>query len=159
LLKLQSCFLHITLKISSMKDGAAMEERKNQKALFQNIDCVSMYVDDLDEGLRFYRDGLGLTLLWRADGSLGLGLPNGVAEVVLCTGKNPMVDFKVESVAQDLPTFIEAGGTVEYGPFDIDIGKCAVVLDPWGNRFCILDMTKGTYDTNAEGNVIGVSLR
>lgn len=31
---------------------------------------------------------------------------------------------------------------------DIDIGKCAVVSDRWGNRYYILDMTKGTYDTD-----------
>ena len=134
-----------------------MEEREIRKSIIQNVDCISMYVDNLDEGLCFYRDGLGMSLLWRTEGSLRLGLPNGVAEVVLCTSKNPMVDFKVESVDEALPFLTAAGGTVEYGPFEINIGKCAVVRDPWGNRFRILDMTKGTYDTDAFGNVIGVS--
>lgn len=127
------------------------------KPLFENVDCVSMYVDDIDRGLAFYRDALGLSLLWRAENSCGLGMPNGVAEVVLVTAHNPMVDMKVNSVDEDLPRFLAAGGTLEYGPFDIDIGRCAVVRDPWGNVFCILDMTKGTYDTDASGAVSGVS--
>jgi hypothetical protein len=28
-------------------------------------------------------------------------------------------------------------------PFDIAIGKCAVIEDPFGIQLCILDMTKG----------------
>lgn len=125
--------------------------------LFDNVDCVSMYVDDIDRGLAFYRDALGLTLLWRAESSCGLGMPGGVAEVVLVNQHNPMVDFKVDSVESALPRLTAAGAAVEYGPFDIDIGKCAVVRDPWGNRYCVLDMTKGTYDTDENGAVSGVS--
>lgn len=68
-----------------------------------------------------------------------------------------MVDIKVENVEKALAVFVKAGGKVEDGPFDIDIGKCAVVADPWGNRYCLLDMTKGTYDTTSEGVVSGVS--
>lgn len=127
------------------------------KPLFENVDCISMTVDDLDAGLRFYRDALGLKLLWRAEGSCGLGMPNGVAELVLTAARNPMVDLKVDSVAEALPRFTAAGGTVEYGPFEIAIGQCAVVVDPWGNRYCVLDMTKGTYDVDDTGAVQGVS--
>lgn len=38
-----------------------------------------------------------------------------------------------------------------------DIGQCAVVADPWGNKYCLLDTTKGTYDVNADRRVRGVS--
>ena len=124
---------------------------------FEGVDCVSLYVDDLDKGLRFYQNALGLKLLWRTDGSCGLGMPGGVAELVLTLSRNPMVDMKVASVEKDLPRFIQAGGTVEVGPFDIDIGKCAVVSDPWGNRYCVLDMTKGAYTVDERGTVSGVS--
>lgn len=127
------------------------------KPLFEGVDCVSMCVADLDEGLKFYQDALGLKLLWRAEKSCGLGMETGITEFVLTTDDNLMVDLKVEDVEKALPVFVEAGGVVEEGPFDIDIGKCAVVADPWGNRYCILDMTKGTYDTNADGTVSGVS--
>jgi predicted enzyme related to lactoylglutathione lyase len=67
--------------------------------------------------------------------------------------------MEVDSVEKALPEFINAGGRLEYGPLDIDIGKCAVVSDPWGNRYCILDMSKGTYDVDENGNVINVSVK
>lgn len=69
---------------------------------------------------------------------------------------NPMVDFKVESVEEALKAFQKAGGKVNYGPFDIDIGKCAVVEDLWGNTYCLLDMTKGKYKVNESNEVIGL---
>lgn len=47
--------------------------------VFENVDCISMYVDNLEEGLRFYRDNLGLKLLWRTEGSCGPGMAKGVA--------------------------------------------------------------------------------
>lgn len=125
-------------------------------SLFQNVDCVSFYVGDIDEGIRFY-SALGLKLLWRADTSCGLGMDNGITEVVLVTEHNPIAQFKVQSVKEALPVFLKAGGKVELGPFDIDIGKCAVVSDLWDNRYCLLDMTKGTYNTDDQGNVTGVS--
>jgi hypothetical protein len=42
-------------------------------------------------------------------------------------------------------------------PFDIPIGRLAVVADPFGNRLVLLDTTKGTYKTDEFGAVIGVS--
>jgi len=40
-------------------------------------------------------------------------------------------------------------------PFDIQIGRAAVVEDPWGNRFVLLDATQGLLVTDADGNVVG----
>ncbi len=40
-------------------------------------------------------------------------------------------------------------------PFDIQIGRAVVVEDPWGNRFVLLDASKGLLVTDADGNVIG----
>lgn len=125
-------------------------------SLFQNVDCVSFYVDDIGEGIAFY-SALGLKLLWRADTSCGLGMSGDITEVVLVTEHNPVAQFKVDSVEEALPVFEKAGGRVELEVFDIDIGKCAVVSDSWGNRYCLLDMTKGKYTTDAQGNVTGVA--
>lgn len=128
------------------------------KPLFQNIDCVEFYVPDLDEGIRYYCGGMGLQLLWRAGTSAGLGMENDIAEIVLQTDRKQMcVDIKVESVDAALPRIMEAGGIVEHGPFDIPIGRCAVIRDKWDNRYVLLDMTKGKYVTDADGNVTGVS--
>lgn len=124
--------------------------------IFSNVDCVSFYVENLDDGITFYSKLLGLKLLWRASNSCGLGLENDITEVVLVTEHNPVVQFKVDSVESALDRFLKAGGTLVYGPFDIDIGKCAVVKDKWENQFCILDMSKGKYTVDNNGNVTGV---
>lgn len=131
--------------------------KNSDHPLFENVDCVSMTVSDLDKGLEFYRDALGLKLLWRTEKSCGLGMKEGITEFVLTTDDNLMVDMKVANVESAIQLFAKAGGEVKVAPFDIDIGKCAVVADPWGNQYCILDTTKGTYDTDIDGTVSGVS--
>ena len=125
--------------------------------LFQNVDCIELYVSDLEDGIKYYCDSLGLKLLWRADTSAGLGMENEIAELVLQTDRKKMnVDFKVESVIEAIDRIVTVGGKVIYGPFDIPIGKCAVIQDKWENEYVILDMSKGKYVTDAQGNVIGV---
>ncbi len=52
--------------------------------------------------------------------------------------------------------FAEAGGALLVAPFDIPIGRCAVVADPWGNPLVLLDMSKGRLVTDTEGNITGV---
>jgi len=131
--------------------------REKVNSLFENVDCVHMRVSNLDEGLAFYEKALGLKLLWRTQIACGLGMKNDITEIVISTDDVLMVDMKVERVEDALSDFIKAGGKVESGPFDIDIGKCAVVADPWGNKYCILDTTKGTYDTDTSHKVNGVS--
>jgi hypothetical protein len=41
-------------------------------------------------------------------------------------------------------------------PFEIQIGRAAVVQDPWGNQLVILDSSKGILATDAEGQVTGL---
>ena len=125
--------------------------------LFQNVDCIEMYVSDLDEGISYYCDLLGLKLLWRTDTSLGLGMEDNITEIVLQTDRKRMnVDFKVASVDDSVKRIVEIGGKVICNPFDIPIGRCAVVQDKWENQYVLLDMTKGKYETDECGNVIGV---
>ena len=52
-------------------------------------------------------------------------------------------------------TFTAAGGRVLTGPFEIQIGRCAVVQDPWGNTLVVLDMSKGKLTVDGDGNVTG----
>ena len=125
--------------------------------LLKNVDCIELYVSDLDKGIAYYCDCMGLKLLWRAETTVGLGLESGITEVVLQTDRKKMnVDFKVESVIDTVDKILAAGGKIIYGPFDIPIGKCAVICDKWENEYVILDMTKGKYVTDEAGNVIGV---
>jgi predicted enzyme related to lactoylglutathione lyase len=124
--------------------------------LFQKIDCIRLHVSNLDEALIFYRDRLGHELVWRSERSVGLRLPDTDAEIVLHTEEQGQeIDLKVESADAAAARFVEAGGTVLVPPFDIQIGRCVMVADPWGNPLVLLDTSKGLLITDEEGNIIG----
>lgn len=124
--------------------------------LIDRIDCIRLAVSDLDAGLRFYRDQLGHSLIWRTDSAAGLRLPGTDAEIVIHTEPiAPEIDFKVDSVEAAAQRFEAAGGQIIMPPFDIQMGRCVVVHDPWGNRFVLLDSTKGLLITDENGNVVG----
>ncbi|MBD3205064.1 bleomycin resistance protein [Candidatus Bathyarchaeota archaeon] len=125
-------------------------------SLFQYLDCLNLPVDDLEKALEFYRDKLGHSLIWKTRDSAGLRLPDGKSELVIRTDKRPPeTDIKVESVPDAIIRFVEADGSVVVEPFDISVGKCVVVEDPWGNRLILLDSSKGRLVTDGEGNVTG----
>jgi len=124
--------------------------------LFTKVDCLRLPVRDLDEALAFYRDKLGHALIWRTDTAAGLRLPDSNAELVLQTERPEMeTDLSVASVEVAVERFVAAGGRVLAGPFDIQIGMCAVVADPFGNVLVMLDASKGLLTTDAEGRVVG----
>ena len=125
-------------------------------ALLRKVDCVRLYVDNLEAGLAFYRDRLGHELIWRTETAAGLRLPESNAELVIQTeDQRQEVDFLVDS-AEAAAKFVEqAGGKVVLPPFDIQIGRCVVIEDPWGNPLVLLDTSKGLLKTDAEGNVTG----
>jgi predicted enzyme related to lactoylglutathione lyase len=109
---------------------------------------------DLDAGLAFYRDRLGLTLNWRTATAAGLRMPETDAEIVLQTERPELeTDLLVDSADDAARTVVESGGSLVVPPFDIPVGRCAVVADPWGNRLVLLDLSKGHYVTEADGSV------
>ena len=124
--------------------------------LIRKVDCVRLYVPDLEAGLSFYRDRLGHELIWRTNTAAGLRLPESEAELVIQTeDQRQEIDLLVDSV-EEASNFIEqSGGKIIMPPFDIQIGRCAVVEDPWGNPLVLLDTSKGLLKTDKEGNVIG----
>ncbi len=128
--------------------------------LIRKIDCILFYVSDLDSGIRFYEDKLGHKLIWRTEDSAGLQMPESDAEIVIQTArKTQETDLLVEDVEEAVKQMVEAGSSIVETPFDIRVGRCAVVDDPWGNRLVILDLSKGTLLTNGEGKVIGNNAR
>ncbi len=130
------------------------------KPLFQNIDCLQLYVPDLEAGIDYYCNQLGLKIIWKTKTAVGLGMEKGLAEIVLQNERREMEqDIKVDSVPEAVKKIEQAGGTILSGPFDIKIGQCAVVKDPWGNQYVILDTTKGTFITDDEGNILGQEKR
>jgi len=63
----------------------------------------------------------------------------------------------VTSVGQAAAAVQAAGGRVVSAPFDIPVGRVAVVADPFGNTLVLLDLSKGHYVTDNMGNVTAVA--
>jgi predicted enzyme related to lactoylglutathione lyase len=124
--------------------------------LFRKVDCLALPVPDLDQALAFY-ERLGHELVWRSATSAGLRLPDGESELVLQTERaGPETDLTVDAVGPAIDRFVDAGGRLVVPPFDIAIGRCAVVADPWGNQLVLLDNSKGRLITDDAGTVTGV---
>jgi len=125
-------------------------------ALIRKVDCIRLYVPDLEAGLAFYRDRLGHELIWRTATTAGLRLPETDTELVIQTEEQRQeIDFLVDSAEAAAGLIKQSGGKVIVPPFDIQIGLCVVVEDPWGNPLVLLDASKGFLETDANGNVIG----
>lgn len=121
------------------------------------MDAVRIHVPDVDAALKFYGEKIGLELLWRKGTSeVGLKLRDSDTEIVLAKDNSTgvEVDLLVDSADRAVKELEAVGGRVREGPFDIAIGRCAVVEDPWGNEFVILDMSKGPLRTDSNKNVV-----
>jgi len=131
-------------------------EAKTADPLFRKVDCLQIPVPDLEAGLAFYRDKLGHELIWRTGTAAGLRMPETDAEIVIQTERPQLeANLKVASADEAVERIVEAGGKLVAGPFEIQIGRCAVVLDPRGNALVLLDMSKGRLVTDAAGTVVG----
>ncbi len=127
--------------------------------ILRKVDAVTVRVPDIDAGIHFYVDVLGHRLKWRNDafGQAGLELPGGDSEIVLTTEHGYEPNWLTESVDDAIEMFQSNSGQVIAEPFDIPVGRLGVVLDPFGNVLVMLVLCKGTYITDATGDVIGVS--
>jgi len=115
--------------------------------MFKKIDCVMVRVDDVATAEKFYSEVFGLKLLWREGGSVGMGLPETDAEIVLHNSaeipNKVEVHYLVDDVVAAVKSYAEKGCRVLVPPFDVLIGKCAVIQDPFETTICLLDLTSG----------------
>lgn len=127
--------------------------------LLRKVDAVTFKVPDLDAGLAFYADRLEHALIWRNDelGQAALALPDSDTELVLTTQRGYEPNWLVESADAAACEIADAGGTILADPFDIPVGRVAVVSDPFGNVLVLVDLTKGLYATDDHGRVTGVT--
>lgn len=113
------------------------------KPLFTKLDCVSLYVPNIEDAIEFYSVRLGHEIIWQNESGAGLRLPDSNVELVLHVENRPNeVDWKVDSVPDAISQIVGAGGQLVTGPFEIQIGSCAVLQDPWKNQIVILDSSK-----------------
>lgn len=110
--------------------------------LFQKVDCYMLKVPDLNEGIEFYQNRLGHKLLWRRETAAGLRMPETDTEIVLNTDLPQETDLLVNSVPEAYERLIELGCKSVRAPFEIAVGWCAVVVDPFGNEIAFLDLSK-----------------
>jgi predicted enzyme related to lactoylglutathione lyase len=104
-------------------------------------------VEDVSAAIAYYTEVFGLQPVWWDEQSAGLAFPETDAEIVLhCKPDIPSsveVHYLVDDVMIAMGILATKGCRILAAPFDIAIGKCAVIADPFGVRLCILDMTKG----------------
>ena len=120
--------------------------------MLKKIDCVMIRVQDVKAAMAYYADVFGLHPVWWDDSSAGLVFPESDAEIVVhCRPDIPSrveVNYLVEDVVAAVQTLETKGCRILVAPFDIAIGKCAVIEDPFGTELCILDMTKEPLKTD-----------
>jgi len=120
-------------------------------ALLRKIDCVMIGVEDLDAARQFYERVLGLEPLWSHGHSVALGMPESDAEIVIHDPNIPReckVHYLVDDVKAAVTMLSTEGCKIIVPPFQIRIGLCAVVSDPFGNVLNLLDMSKGPVENN-----------
>ncbi len=130
-----------------------------ERPLLRKVDAVTFRVPDLDAGLAFYRDALGHELRWRNDaiGQAALRVPDADTEIVLTTQHGYEPNWLVSSADDAAATIEEHGGRVLAPAFDIPVGRVAVVADPFDNVLVLVDLSKGTYDTDEQRDVTSVT--
>jgi predicted enzyme related to lactoylglutathione lyase len=115
--------------------------------MLRKIDCVMVQVNDVPAATAYYRDVFGMQLVWWDEHSTGLRFRESDAEIVLHDYDvlpSPVeVHYLVDDVVAAVAHLATRGCHIQIEPFDIRIGKCAVIRDPFGVRLCLLDMTKG----------------
>ena len=101
-----------------------------------------LFVTDIEAGLKFYRDKLGHELLWQRGKTAGLKMPASDAELVISEEIPQETCLLVDDAIHSYKFLVENGCKTLREPFDIPIGKLAIVLDPWGNELHFLDLSK-----------------
>jgi predicted enzyme related to lactoylglutathione lyase len=130
---------------------------------------INIDVDDLERAVAFYRDGLGLTVgrrlepdfveLRHGDACLYLLVkPAGSAAAPGGARRNydrhwtPVhLDFVVDDIAAAIARAVAAGACLEHDPVDEPYGKLALLSDPFGHGFCLIEFNERGYDALMPG--------
>jgi catechol 2,3-dioxygenase-like lactoylglutathione lyase family enzyme len=124
---------------------------------------VNIDVDDLEKGTRFYCEGLGLRVGRRFDGWIELvggaapiyllpkvkgteAFPNGTRRDYARHWTPVHLDFVVVNIREAIQRALAAGATLERDATTHAYGKLALLADPFGNGFCLMEFTGGGYD-------------
>ena len=125
---------------------------------------INIDVDDLDKATRFYCDGVGLQVGRRFDGWIelvGASAPIYLLPKAAGTAVSPKtdekrayhrhwtpvhLDFVVKDIRSAIAQAVGAGAKLERDVTEHAYGKLALMADPFGNGFCLLEFTGRGYD-------------
>jgi predicted enzyme related to lactoylglutathione lyase len=130
---------------------------------------VNVDVDDLEKAIHFYRGAFGLSL-GRRFGANGVELLGSSAPIYLlakAAGTDPTsagverrhydrhwtpvhLDFIVEDVESAAQQALNAGARLEEPIATFAWGKLALMADPFGHGFCLVQFLGGGYDEIAD---------
>jgi predicted enzyme related to lactoylglutathione lyase len=127
---------------------------------------INIDVDDLEEGIAFYQDALGLRLGRRLfSGTVAelIGLSSNIYLLTKPSGgsASPVVslprdyhrhwtpvhlDVEVEDLEASVEQALRAGAKLEAEMQTFPWGRIAMMSDPFGHGFCLLQFLGGGYD-------------
>lgn len=130
---------------------------------------VNIDVDDLERGIAFYRDAFGLRI-GRRFGNAAVELVGGSSPLYLLVkpeGSPPTpawgdvrryarhwspvhLDFVVADADAAVRKAVAAGATLEQPVEDTKWGRIAMLADPFGHGFCLVQFTGRGYDEIAQ---------
>lgn len=130
---------------------------------------VNIDVEDLDKAAAFYCEGLGLRVGRRFDGWLELVGASSPIYLLPKKAGSPIspvssagrdytrhwtpvhLDFVVDDIDSAIARACAAGATLEQEAQDHAYGRLALLADPFGHGFCLLQFTARGYDEIATG--------
>ena len=129
---------------------------------------VNIDVPDLERGIAFYTEALGLTVgrrfgpdfvellgcpipiyLLRKDAATPIGPAGGDVRRYVRHWSPIHPDFVVDDMEAAIARVIEAGAGQEGATCDAPYGKLAMFADPFGHGFCLIAFNEDGYDAIA----------
>jgi len=126
---------------------------------------INLDVDDMDRAVEFYTRGLGLQVGRRFDSGFVelVGAKAPIYLLLKASGSEPFeasrtardysrhwtpvhLDFVVPNLDAALERAVSAGARVEGAPSDHAYGRLALLSDPFGHGFCLLEFRGKGYD-------------
>lgn len=116
----------------------------------RKIDCIMVRVANVDKARDFYVRVFRMIPVWKdtyTPGAAGLRFPESDAEIVLHNVPDIPARVDVTYLVDDVVAAVVAlkaeGCNIVEPPFEVVMGKCAVIVDPFGTPMTIIDMTRG----------------
>jgi predicted enzyme related to lactoylglutathione lyase len=134
------------------------------KAAMDNL--INIDVDDIEKGIAFYEQGIGLKCSRRLFEGTVAELLGAAAPIYLLQSDGHTCpapgskqqrdysrhwtpvhcDFVVDDIESAIGKAVTAGATLETGPETLAYGKLATLSDPFGHGFCFLQWLGRGYD-------------